>query len=226
MTMWKRVTAMLLCVLLLSGCAAKKEPAPQTNAPAEPKKDVVVSTEGLTDAQKAVVITAESYYLRGNRAQYDMGSVGSGVSRRVVKQKAPEDYTAQTLGYTDCSGFTYDVYYMALGLSVVGGTAYTGNYVKSAPNRILKEWPESKFKDFTAEQLKAKETEFRNALQPGDIVCYRYAGDDGGHAIHFVEGGRDAPEAAARKICLIHFLHRKKHRPLLLIIALSGGVCK
>lgn len=192
MTLWKRTTAMLLCLLLLCGCSPKTEPTTQPTvpgAPTEPKKDVVVLTEGMTDEQKAVVITAESFYLRGNRAQYDMGSVGSGVERRVVGKKAPEDYTAQNRGYTDCSGFTYDVYYTALGHKITGGTAYTGNYVKSAPNRILKEWPESKFQDFTAEQLKAKETEFRNALQPGDIVCYRYAGDDGGHAMLYVGNG-------------------------------------
>lgn len=184
------MTAMVLCVLLLCGCSAKKAPPPAASTPTEPPKtDVVVSTEGMTDLQKAVVITAESFYLRGNRAQYDMGSAGSGVERRVVGKKAPEDYTAQNRGYTDCSGFTYDVYYQALGHMVTGGTAYTGNYVKSAPNRILKEWPESKFKDFTAEQLKEKETEFRNTLQPGDIVCYRYAGDDGGHAMLYVGNG-------------------------------------
>lgn len=187
MSMAKRCLAGLVCILFcltLWGCGGEKD--------TDGKQ--LLNTEGMTDAQKAVVITAESFWLRGNRGQYDMSSmnkVGVGsVSRRITKYKAPEDYTVQNRGYTDCSGFAFDVYLNALGVEIIAGSPYTKTYAETMPNRVLREKPNSSgFDQMSEEELKKKEKEFRDTLQPGDIIVYRYTGDTGGHTLVYVGNG-------------------------------------
>ena len=157
-------------------------------APKEEK--VVVDTEGLTEVQKAIVLTAESFYLRGSRAQYDMGSLSSGLARRVVQQKAPEDYTSQNRGYTDCSGFAFDVYWQALGIEISSSTAWTKTLADQKLYRVLRERPISqKFDTLSEEELQAKQKEFADTLQPGDLIVQRYAGDESGHVMLYVGNG-------------------------------------
>ena len=182
MKQWsKRLLALLcvVCCLLSCGCGAAKD------------EDVVVDTADMTDLQKAVVVTAESFYLRGNRAQYDMSELNKvsmgDIGRRLVAVKAPEDYTVQNRGYTDCSGFVYDVYLNALGFKIIAGEAWTKTYADSAPNRVLKVFP--KPDSWSEEELKAKEKEFRDTLQAGDIIVYRYAGNTSGHTLLYVGNG-------------------------------------
>ena len=180
MQLLKRITAVVVVAVLccaMGACGSKKE-------------KVVVDIEGLTDAQKAIVITAESYFLRGNRAQYDMGSLVKGVERRLVKRKYPEDYTSQNRGYTDCSGFVYDVYWHALGIEVSGGSAWTKTYADQKMYRVLRERPiADEFDKLSEEELETKRQEFANALQPGDIIVQRYQGDESGHAMLYVGNG-------------------------------------
>ena len=91
---------------------ATEPTAPTIPAPTAPSVDLtgqtaIVDTEGMTELQKAVVITAESFFMRGGYAQYDQYSMTNGnaeeVDRRTYGIMAPEDYTAQFTSYTGCS---------------------------------------------------------------------------------------------------------------------------
>lgn len=165
--------------------------------PTAPVLKVVVNTEGMTDLQKAVVITAESYYLRGKWAQYDQYNLTSktsggiqNVPRRLTGVKAPEDYTSQNYGYTDCSGFVYDVYNFALGMPITTGERNTKAFCSGSVHTILCEYPEKEgFSQLSNDALAAIEKKFTDTLQPGDIIVYRNAGNTSGHAMLYVGNG-------------------------------------
>ena len=198
--MKKCLSWILLFCLVFSFAACGKPDASTDDSATEStevvdysKQTVVVNTEGMTDLQKAIVITAESYYLRGNYAQYDMGSLYSvsnnKLERRITGFNAPEDYTSQHTGYIDCSGFVCDVYKIALGMRISSGTPWTKT-LASSNYAVLKETPASSgFANMTTEELAAKEKAFTEMLQPGDVIVYRYAGKDAGHAMLYVGNG-------------------------------------
>ena len=171
-----------------------------TAASTPPKQIVHINTDNMTDLQKAVVLTAESYYLRGKYAQYDMSVMSaakdtanfSNIGRRTTGLRAPEDYTSQFTGFTDCSGFVYDVYFFGLGMPIIDSNNRTTKaYCESTTHTILSETPmASGFYMMSAAELAAKEKAFTDTLQPGDIIVYRYGDDSGGHAMLYVGGGR------------------------------------
>ena len=169
---------LVLCmVFAVSGC--------------EKEEKVMVDTNKMTDLQKAVVITAESFYLRGNYAQYDMGMLydkgfGGSMERRSVGVKAPEDYTSQNMGYTDCSGFVFDVYRTALDIEIIGGIPWTKPYCESMDNTVLREKP---IEWGNGVDIDKKLKEFADTLQPGDIMVYRYKDGASGHAMLYVGNG-------------------------------------
>ena len=110
-------------------------PATEPTMPDLTAQQAVVNTEGMTDLQKAIVVTAESFYLRGGYAQYDQYSmttgIGTEVDRRTYGILNPEDYTAQFISYTDCSSFVYDVYKSALGMSISSSFPFTKTFCSS-----------------------------------------------------------------------------------------------
>lgn len=182
---------LLLCFFCnLAACSRPQVPeAPTaTTAPAAPTQPypaqkVLINTDGMTDLQKAVVITAESYYLRGKYAQYSQG-------KRVHGARAPEDYTEQAIGYTDCSAFVWDVYHFSLGIDICNGTVNTAYMCANPGNAVLCEEPiKNKFSSMSGAEQAAKLIEFRNTLQPGDVIVYRYADGNNGHAMLYVGGG-------------------------------------
>jgi uncharacterized repeat protein (TIGR01451 family) len=197
----------IILVFMLAACGQKTEPptipTEPSVTPTEPTEptmpdlsmqQAVVNTEGMTDLQKAIVITAESYFLRGGYAQYDQYSmtagIGTEVGRRTYGIMAPEDYTAQFVSYTDCSSFVYDVYRHALGMSISSTSPFTKTYCSSTTYRVLYEQPvKSGFADMSKEELDAKGQAFRDALQPGDIIVYRNAKNTSGHAMLYVGNG-------------------------------------
>ena len=173
--------------------ATKPTEAEQPALPAAIEK-VIVDTTGMTELQKAIVVTAESYYQRGAAAQYDQYALtnmaSKNVNRRFLGHMAPEDYTSQYTGYTDCSSFVYDVYKFALGMSI-SSPANTKTYCAGSPHAILTETPTtSGFAEMTDEELSAKEKAFRDTLQPGDIIVYRKADGNSGHAMLYVGSNR------------------------------------
>lgn len=155
------------------------------------EEKVLLNIEGMTELQKAVVITAESYLLRGDSAQYDMGnlydkSFDGSMERRLVGIKAPEDYTAQNIGYTDCSGFVYDVYRTALNLTIIDGDPWTKAYCENMNNTVLREKP-SEWDGKVDKEKKLKK--FSDSLKPGDIIAYRNKNQTSGHAMLYVGNG-------------------------------------
>ena len=188
---------LLFCLAFsLVACGSKPQSPAETETTAPTKstepslEKVIVDTTGMTDLQKAVVVTAESYYLRGAYAQYDQYSLtkmrSNNVNRRLLGIMAPEDYTSQYTGYTDCSSFVYDVYKFALGMSI-SSPANTKTYCAGSVHTILTETPGTgNFSNMTEEELSAKEQAFRDTLQPGDIIVYRTADGNSGHAMLYV----------------------------------------
>lgn len=195
MKLFQRTFSLFLFVcLLLSLVACGKPQSPTETEPTVPTEPaiekVIVDTTDMTDLQKAIVVTAESYYLRGKYAQYDQYSLtkmsSGNVYRRLLGIMSPEDYTSQYTGYTDCSSFVYDVYTFALGMSI-SSPANTKTYCAGSVHTILTETPTtSGFANMTDEELAAKEQAFRDTLQPGDIIVYRAADGNSGHAMLYV----------------------------------------
>ena len=178
MKLFQRVLAFLLvfCLMLpLSACGNSQNSSDITETtsqsanstaptvPFEPVEKVTMDTTGMTPLQKAIVVTAESYYLHRKYAQYDQyaltGMNKSNVSRRLVGIMAPEDYTSQYYGYTDCSSFVYDVYKFALGMSI-DKSAWTQSYCANSRHEILMETPKvDGFANMSAAELAVKEKE-------------------------------------------------------------------
>ena len=192
------VIALALCIAVVVGIMKKTENDEIIKEEGIENTDYMdytfVDTTGMTDLQRAIVITAESFYLRGNRAQYDMSSLlssGGLPERRLVKKKSPEDYTVQNVGYTDCSGFSYDVYWNALDMMITPlSDAWTKPYVENTEHLVLKHMPELEPEKFdTSEEIEKYSKEFLDTLQPGDLIVYRYAGNSGGHAMLYAGNG-------------------------------------
>ena len=210
MRLFQRVLGWILFVSLifsLAACGQRKQNSSPTTSPTTipteatepaattpsiptdpPAPSGLVDTTGMTDLQKAVVITAESYYIRGARAQYDQYNLTStafeDMDRRSVGLKAPEDYTIQHNGYTDCSSFVFDVYKFALGMEITSGDRKTIAYCASSPHTILREEPLKE--GLTDEDRSAMLKKFKETLQPGDIIVYRSANNSSGHAMLYV----------------------------------------
>lgn len=143
----------------------------------------------LTPEQEALIVTAESYLLRGGRMQYDdsrVGPIEKGAEFRWQRKlKEPEDYTQDEWGYTNCAGFTYDVYNFALGYDI--GMYITTQLIKADPS-ILPYYYRPTGSETLEEQL-AVEKEFMEALVPGDIIVIRRK-DHSGHAMLYVGNGK------------------------------------
>ena len=176
--------AMMLSVL--TACTSEEtEPAAAVeHDPAFPNVD----TTGMTDLQKAVVLTAESFVIRGARGQYDdtrlTASSDPVFYRWATGQMEPEDYTSQYTGYSNCAAFTRDLYLAALDLDI---QYYTTATMTSGCKKVLARAPVSQgFANMNETQLEQMKQEFLDALQPGDLIVYRYADKNSGHAMCYV----------------------------------------
>ena len=149
-----------------------------------------INLQGMTEEQKALVVTAESYVLRGTRAQYDDTRVWTTKYRDLwrwqSKARSPEEYTSQNTGYSNCSGFAADLYYYALGYDVDRLAINTVSNAKDEEKIIYRE-PKSSWTD---EDIKKYTDEYKNTLQPGDIIVYRYADNSNGHVMVYVGDGK------------------------------------
>ncbi len=149
---------------------------------------------GMTEVQKALAVTAESFFIRGSRIQYEdtrfLNSTKLPYYRWAVQQRSLEEYTSQNLGFLQCAAFCYEVYRNALDLDLIYEDTvcyYTSRYDTNA-NHVLRETPAaSGFSSLSADALEAKKQEFLSALQPGDIIVYRTKNN--GHAMLYVGGG-------------------------------------
>lgn len=150
----------------------------------------------LTKEQEALIATAESYLLRGDKLQYADTRLGSGYDtefRWLPGMNTPEDNTLDKMGFTNCAAFTYDVYFHALGydLEYQGHKLYTtANLAKyseaagiCAYDMICKTSDE--YTDEEKEQIKA---DIYSILQPADILVVRRSNGNG-HAMLYTGNG-------------------------------------
>lgn len=182
------VLAAVMAMTGLSACTADKT-ATEATAPVVHHPDFpAVDTTGMTELQKAVVITAESFVIRNARGQYAdtrlVASTDLAYYRWSKGQRQPEDYTSQYTGYSNCAAFVYDLYRAALDLDI---KYYTTATLTSGSQSVLFKTPVvSGFASMNESQLEAQKQEFLNALQPGDLIVYRYAEKNSGHAMCYV----------------------------------------
>ena len=159
-----------------------------------------------TELEKALIATAEAYLLRGDRTQYDDLYIGKHLRlESLIKQ--PEDYTVDQYGYLDCSHFTYDLHWATYGYAAkatnTSGSTVSYSTCANMLSCIERGWdPETLtgtnksavyFYRPTGSETDAEKAEiyqeFVSLLRPGDIITYRYAGDEAGHAMLYVGRG-------------------------------------
>jgi len=137
--------------------------------------------EGATDIERAIIATAEAYLLRGARMQYaDTSLTTKGTIYRWERGKAPEDYTRDETGYSNCTGFVHDVTLHALGYD------YGSFQLKDAP-AAMKAYTYNFTGTESAAIRAAIEQEYKATLQIGDIVFYTYSSNT--HALLYVGNG-------------------------------------
>ena len=211
----KRFLSLILTFVMLFSLFSCSSSLPQTNAPTVETEETPTPQEklsfeyepiglkivenpfpdldlaGMTEVQKAVVVTAESLFLRGSRIQYEdtrfLNTTKLPYYRWAVGQRSPEEYTSQNLGFLHCAAFCYEVYRNALDLELMyeNRVCYYTSRFESDADKILHETPASSgFSTMTDAQLDQKKQEFLSALQPGDIIVYRVKTN--GHAMLYV----------------------------------------
>ncbi len=135
--------------------------------------------EGNTDIEKAIISAACAFVLRGDRMQYDDKYMATSVPR-YERNKTPEDYTIDEIGYSDCTSFIHDVYYTALGWDYGNHALYNSNKSWFVYDYYLTGTE-------TEAEIAAIEEEFMAALLPGDIVYYRYSTNN--HGMLYIGNG-------------------------------------
>lgn len=141
--------------------------------------------EEMTDPQKAVVATAKNYVLRGYRYQYADTRLSDGYAdyRWQFGLKAPEDYTLNEWGYTNCAGFVTDVYRQAVGWNTdmyLVSHLLRAEYIRPFYYKITGTETEAEMKEI--------EDTFYQEIKPGDIICTRRY-DGNGHVMLYVGNG-------------------------------------
>jgi len=171
-----------------------------------------------TELENALIKTAETYLLRGDRTQYTDDYTGHSVSRAQTTVKQPEDYTVDQYGYTNCAAFTYDVHWATSGVAAeatsTGGSAKPLNYTLYILDSAKRGWNPNTLKGSNASTVYYYECptevvgdkivstlsqaerdaimeQYISLLRPGDVICYRYHPSLGssGHAMLYVGNG-------------------------------------
>lgn len=163
-------------------------------------RDYIIDSEQeeleLTEQQKAILATAESYILRGEKIQYDAQAFGgySGAAERMTAgEKSPEDYTSNEWGYSNCAGFTYDMYFNALGVDInYNGTSlyYTVRLENYADDLGIRKYNFTRTLNQThsVDEMQTVKQEILNELKPCDIILVRRT-DGTGHALLYAGNG-------------------------------------
>lgn len=145
----------------------------------------------LTEAQQAIVATAQSYLLRGDKLQYV--SMASGLdSSHFIGERSPEDYTSDNYGPIQCSGFCYTVYRQALDMTLEcdGKKLITSDLMrKYAASLNIQAYLMKCGKEasYTEEDRTRIAGEILALLEPGDILLVDRA--SGGHVMLYVGNG-------------------------------------
>jgi len=171
--------------------------------------------EGYTDLEKALIATAETYLLRGDRCQYTDDMTGTSLYRWESATKQPEDYTVDQYGYTNCAAFTYDVHWATYGYAAkaknASGSSVTLNTTANLASSAARGWnPEAltgsnkstifyieppkttvdgkTVSTLTDAEKEALKKQICSLLRPGDIICIRRT-TGSGHAMLYVGNG-------------------------------------
>ncbi len=178
--------------------------------------------EKLTDAQIALLATAEAYFMRGYRAQYDdsrFTRVGGGEFRWQIGLRNPEDYTRDRWGYINCAAFTYELYRTALGFDL--GSLYTTynqmqHYSKYGFSENEPMYPFYYVPNHEADEEERARVEalFLDTLRVGDLAVVR-RNNGGGHVLMYIGGGRFVHSTGASYNYKESF---ETHEPTVLVI--------
>ena len=171
--------------------------------------------EEYSDLEKAMIKTAETFLLRGDRLQYSNDSTGKSIDRAQSAVFQPEDYSVDQYGYTNSAYFTRDVHWATYGLAstakctdgsyrnfstiswILGCSAYQWN-----PETFTGGNKSSIFYYECAQEIdgqlvfnipEAEKTEMMNKfislLRPGDVITYGALSGNNGHAMLYVGNG-------------------------------------
>lgn len=152
--------------------------------------------ETLTEAQQALIETADAYVMRGYNCQYDdsrFTRVGGGEFRWQISKKEPEDYTSARFGYVNCAAFSYELYRTALGMDL--GDLYTtynqmrmyteyGKRIGEPMYPFFYELTHCESDEEKVEIIK----QIKGTLRVGDLIVYRRKNGTG-HVIVYVGDG-------------------------------------
>ena len=133
---------------------------------------------------------AYSYYYQGIQIQYDQGSS----YQRKIRTMAPEDATSLYQKYMDCSTFVSNSFFNAFDSLLLPNTDINSittktiiNYAKNNKNssdEII--MYHDNLLDLSDNEKEAILTQFKEAIQPGDLYVYRHDEDSAGHVMLYV----------------------------------------
>ena len=154
-----------------------------------------IDTSGMTELQKAVVLTAESYWIRQERVQYEDTRINATKSRDqwrwgFIKNNTPESYTSQDVAYSNCAAWTHEVYYNALDLDIKQyQTAQLCKLKMSQDKRVVFKAEKDGYDFNTPEKIAALTEQIKKTIQPGDLVVYVRESTGWGHVMMYVGNG-------------------------------------
>ncbi len=154
------------------------------------------SKQKLNDYQQAIISTAESYLLRGDKLQYADTRLGPGFSsefRWKAGFNTPEDITTDEWGYTNCAAFCYDVYYHGLGYNLEhnGYKLYTtSNFATYSADKGIEVYKHicQTANTYSEEEKNEIIKEIKSNLEPADILVVRRSNGNG-HAMLYTGDG-------------------------------------
>lgn len=164
------------------------------------KRDYILDEEfeelDLTEQQQAVIATAESYILRGEKLQYSdtrFGGIDNTEYRWNAGNRNPEYTNRDEWGYINCAGFTYEVYNTALGIDInYNGTSLwsTGRLQSYAYNEGIRvySYKRNATDDVDGATMASVKQEVLDTLQPCDMLVVRRS-DSSGHVVLYVGNG-------------------------------------
>jgi len=141
---------------------------------------------------EAIITVAKAYLARGIRLQYECSNLVKSatgvksVTRCQYHVNTPEDCTSQNTGYTNCSAFTYDVFWEAFGLDIkANGCSKLRDAVDMHVFTYYITGNETPYERRLVEQ------NFLNSMQQGDIIVCNHNAErgGGGHALLYIGDG-------------------------------------
>ena len=136
------------------------------------------------------MLTAENYFLRGSRLQYEDTRIVSTKSRDqwrwgYIKTNTVESYTTQNNRYSNCAAWTHEAYWNAFDIDIQQYQTAALCDLKTSDTRVVLKKAKADGAFNSPEKIEALTTQIRELLQPGDLVVYTR--DTGtGHVMMYV----------------------------------------